>query len=160
MFKSWYSNFYEQLIKFNSNSNDKRKEKINKTDSNLQYKMSSSSSTSSLKASKNKNHNIKNSSKISTNNNNHKMFNSRPRKNPTVLKPSIPIVKANFHNNSIYMFNTHYLTDFSNIYLNTFQSLVHYGDNIGAKIVKCLINENSYESQSLIHQEYDIYQVN
>ena len=42
---------------------------------------------------------------------------------------------------------------------NSFQSLVHYGDNIGAKVVKCLINENLYESQSLINQDYDIYQV-
>jgi hypothetical protein len=49
--------------------------------------------------------------------------------------------------------------DNSNIFFNTFQSLVHYGDNIGAKIVKCLINENLYESQSLINQDYDIYQV-
>ena len=47
----------------------------------------------------------------------------------------------------------------SNIYYDVFQSLVHYGDNIGAKIVKCLINENLYETQSLINQQYDIYQV-
>lgn len=47
----------------------------------------------------------------------------------------------------------------TNLFFNTFQSLVHYGDNIGAKIVKCLINENLYESQSLINQDYDIYQV-
>lgn len=51
------------------------------------------------------------------------------------------------------------LIDYSNLFFNTFQSLVHYGDNIGAKIVKCLINENLYESQSLINQDYDIYQV-
>jgi hypothetical protein len=37
--------------------------------------------------------------------------------------------------------------------------LVHYGDNIGAKNIKCLINENLYESQSLLNQDYDIYQV-
>lgn len=52
------------------------------------------------------------------------------------------------------------LNDQTNLFFNTFQSLVHYGDNIGAKIVKCLINENLYESQSLINQDYDIYQVN
>ncbi|RNA34289.1 sacsin [Brachionus plicatilis] len=46
----------------------------------------------------------------------------------------------------------------NHFYLNTFQSLVHYGDNIGAKVVKCLINENSYETQSLIATDYDIYQ--
>lgn len=51
------------------------------------------------------------------------------------------------------------LSDSNDIYHETFQSLVHYGDNIGAKIVKCLINENLYESQSLLNQEYDIYQV-
>ena len=49
--------------------------------------------------------------------------------------------------------------DFSNLFNNTFQSLVHYGDNIGARIVKCLINESVYENQSLMSQEYDIYQV-
>ena len=48
----------------------------------------------------------------------------------------------------------------NNSYTNTFQSLVHYGDNIGAKVVKCLINESLYETQSLINQDYDIYQVN
>jgi hypothetical protein len=46
-----------------------------------------------------------------------------------------------------------------NLFNSQFQSLVHYGDNIGARVVKCLINENLYESQSLINQDYDIYQV-
>lgn len=49
--------------------------------------------------------------------------------------------------------------EFSNLLINLFKSLVHYGDSIGANIVKCLINESFYESQSLINQEYDIYQV-
>jgi hypothetical protein len=48
---------------------------------------------------------------------------------------------------------------FSNLIINLFKSLVHYGDSIGANIVKCLINESFYESQTLINQEYDIYQV-
>lgn len=50
-------------------------------------------------------------------------------------------------------------TSHSNLLNNSFQSLVHYGDNIGAKVVKCLINENLYETSSLINQDYDIYQV-
>ena len=45
-------------------------------------------------------------------------------------------------------------------YLQFFKSIVHYGDNIGAKSVKCVITENNYESQTLINQEYEIYQVN
>ncbi|CAF0746878.1 unnamed protein product [Brachionus calyciflorus] len=40
----------------------------------------------------------------------------------------------------------------------TIESLVHYGDNIGAKIVKCLINENSFDGSNLINSNYDIYQ--
>lgn len=50
-------------------------------------------------------------------------------------------------------------TSHSHLLTNSFQSLVHYGDNIGAKVVKCLINENLYETSSLINQDYDIYQV-
>lgn len=45
-------------------------------------------------------------------------------------------------------------------YLNFLKSIIHYGDNIGAKSVKCIINESSYESQSLLKNDYDIYQVN
>ena len=48
--------------------------------------------------------------------------------------------------------------EFTSLINNAFQSLVHYGDNIGAKVVKCLINENLYETSSLINQDYDIYQ--
>ena len=55
--------------------------------------------------------------------------------------------------------NPHVNSEYSCLFNNTFQSLVHYGDNIGAKVVKCLINENLYETQSLINQDYDIYQV-
>ena len=59
----------------------------------------------------------------------------------------------NSHHSSFNNFNHH-----NHFYLNTFQSLVHYGDNIGAKVVKCLINENSYEAQSILSPDYDIYQ--
>lgn len=59
-------------------------------------------------------------------------------------------------NNTLHPFNNY--LHHNHFYLNTFQSLVHYGDNIGAKVVKCLINENSYESQNLITTDYDIYQ--
>jgi hypothetical protein len=44
-------------------------------------------------------------------------------------------------------------------YFNFFKSIVHYGDNIGARLVKCIINESSYESQTLLKNDYDIYQV-
>jgi hypothetical protein len=44
-------------------------------------------------------------------------------------------------------------------YLNFFKSIVHYGDNIGAKSVKCIINESTYEAQTLLKDDYDIYQV-
>ena len=44
-------------------------------------------------------------------------------------------------------------------YLNFLKSIVHYGDNIGARSVKCIINESSYESQTLLKNDYDIYQV-
>lgn len=60
---------------------------------------------------------------------------------------------------SPYRTNLNSNSDLNHSLNNSFQSLVHYGDNIGAKVVKCLINENLYESQSLINQDYDIYQV-
>ena len=44
-------------------------------------------------------------------------------------------------------------------YLNFLKSIVHYGDNIGARSVKCIINESSYKSQTLLKNDYDIYQV-
>ena len=44
-------------------------------------------------------------------------------------------------------------------YLNFLKSIIHYGDNIGAKSVKCIINESTYESQTLLKNDYDIYQV-
>ena len=44
-------------------------------------------------------------------------------------------------------------------YLNFLKSIVHYGDNIGSRSVKCIINESSYESQTLLKNDYDIYQV-
>ena len=64
----------------------------------------------------------------------------------------------NIINNSISN-NPNTITEYSNLLNNAFQSLVHYGDSIGAKSVKCLINESLYETQSLINQGYDIYQV-
>ncbi len=47
----------------------------------------------------------------------------------------------------------------TDVYLNILKSLIHYGDNIGARCVNCVINENSYETNSLLTQDYDIYQV-
>lgn len=47
----------------------------------------------------------------------------------------------------------------NNIYFRLIKSIIHYGDNIGAKTVKCVINESSYETQTLLKHDYDIYQV-
>jgi hypothetical protein len=59
------------------------------------------------------------------------------------------------------IFNFDFNSNFYNTdaYLNILKSLIHYGDNIGARCVNCVINENSYETSSLLTQDYDIYQV-
>ena len=74
-------------------------------------------------------------------------------KNLTKLNENTNIIANTF------LTNPNVNSEYSCLFNNTFQSLVHYGDNIGAKVVKCLINENLYETQSLINQDYDIYQV-
>ena len=43
--------------------------------------------------------------------------------------------------------------------LLSFKSIVHYGDNIGAKSVRCVITENNFDSHSLLNQDYEVYQV-
>ena len=84
---------------------------------------------------------------------------SQPRglANKLTVRASALVASASHRTN----LNADFVLAVSHSYLlnNSFQSLVHYGDNIGAKVVKCLINENLYETSSLINQDYDIYQV-
>ena len=103
------------------------------------------------------------STKNNSTKNSYRNANKEANKN---FKPSLnnstnvsPLLINNDQIMSKHVNNNINIVEFSNLFTNTFQSLVHYGDNIGAKVVKCLINENLYETQSLINQDYDIYQV-
>jgi hypothetical protein len=220
MFKSWYSNFYNQLTKFSNNNNNnsntftKKNNNNSNNNDNCEFKNSqnnlsqvvyfnmatnnqpkpnksklsssnnsnntsnpSTSTTSYFSKSSNQklNKTFSNSNSkphvTSTNlNSNSKITGSKSLTRPNQLivnqsknnnndKPKIitPIKNNIINNNNI---NLTLTPTNNNLINNSFQSLVHYGDNIGAKVVKCLINESLYESQSLINQDYDIYQVN
>ena len=158
MFKSWYSNFYNQLriIQNNNSNNEITEVKQAKSikDNNIlifdvDIKNLAQKDENLLKA--------QNSSKgINKKINKFKFKNKFKTKN----KEKVNLINNNeINNQEIDTKFSKESIDFSNLFTNSFKSLVHYGDNIGAKIVKCLINESFYEAQSLINQEYDIYQV-
>jgi hypothetical protein len=212
MFKTWYSNFYNQLTKLNAHQNhhqhqpsnknevinddknvilvDVSKQANNKTqrvnastnngnnNSSLRNSFRSSNKNNSPNTTTTNNNNtstnttsgssnLNMTSKLSNNvkNNHSKTNSSYSPKNFGSHKHSLETNGNSNNNNQNNNINNHKCSDdnnfsneFSNLFTSTFQSLVHYGDNIGATVVKCLVNENSYETQSLVNQEYDIYQ--
>ena len=169
MFKLWYSNFYNQLAKISTNNNTNANTNVDQVTNDVVLVDISSTSTPKLTPplhthphpqpkSKNR-HSTKNNSAKNSYRNANKKANKNfkpPLNNSSNASPLLindQIMSKHVNNNNINV------VEFSNLFTNTFQSLVHYGDNIGAKVVKCLINENLYETQSLINQDYDIYQV-
>ena len=171
MFKLWYSNFYNQLAKISTNNNNNNNANTNVDQVTNDVVLVDISSTSTPKLTpplhphphpqpKSKNrHSTKNNSAKNSYRNANKKANKNfkpPLNNSTNVSP---LLINNDQIMSKHVNNNINIVEFSNLFTNTFQSLVHYGDNIGAKVVKCLINENLYETQSLINQDYDIYQV-
>ena len=175
MFKIWYSNFYNQLAKLANSTSTSTEEAAETSSSHEADKVvlveitAPSSANSSTYTQQQPHHKTKN--RNSMKNNSAKNSYRNAKKANKNFKPNLNLAKvthdkaretlsASSPSNNNKCPNAHTNNkEFSNLLTNTFQSLVHYGDNIGAKVVKCLINENLYETQSLINQDYDIYQV-